>query len=95
MIKKLLTKEPNQTPENRFLISIIQAFCQANLHKYKQSENHIQSALKSFLEEDVLFFNKYQLLVTIALTTSYNDDLLVKMLDKLQKSQKEVNLLKN
>jgi hypothetical protein len=91
MIKKHLTKDPNQSPQNMFIIYIVQAYCQYNLHKYKQSENNIQMALKYFVDDNLNFYNQYMFLISIVLTVSDNDQLYLRLLDQLHETPQKVN----
>ena len=91
-LKKLLSKDANQSPRNMFLIDMISSLCNYHLGKYKKSEEKIESAMKNLAAVDLNFWSRYQFLLTIILGTTQNEQINNLCLDKLQESGEKVKL---
>ena len=89
-IKKLLSKEPNQSPRNLFVINLLKMFAFYNLKQYKSSEEALQNSLKNFSGVNLSFFSRYQFLIYLILSTTYNEPIYQQILDIYHESTDKV-----
>ena len=89
-IKKILSKEPNQAPRNRFLINMLKSYAFYNLKKYKPSEEALQTAFKNFSAVNLGFLCRYQFLIELVLLSTHNKSIYQQILDQFQSSNEEV-----
>jgi hypothetical protein len=94
-IKKLLSKNPNQSPTNFLLIDMLRALSFYNLRKFKKAEDSIKNALKYAEYVTLDFFSKYHFLFGIVLTQTLNEESYDKFMDLVVELDDKVSIKEN